>query len=105
MNTLPYANEIKERERARELFIGEISRHGHECMKYGCIGVIYLDPTFHCIFLDVCIMHGPLPERGKDRESRVIDYGRFLSDTELPAIPDSKPPRETRSRKLSKVLT
>ena len=41
-------------------------------------------------------MHGPLPERGKDRESRVIEYGRFLSDMELPAIPDSKPPRETR---------
>ena len=41
-------------------------------------------------------MHGPLPERVKDRESRVIEYGRFLSDTELPAIPDSKPPREMR---------
>ena len=41
-------------------------------------------------------MHEPLPEQGKDRESRVIEYGSFLSDTELPAIPDSKPPRETR---------
>ena len=40
-------------------------------------------------------MHGPLPER-KDGESRVIEYGRFLSDTELPAVPDSKPPRKMR---------
>ena len=41
-------------------------------------------------------MHEPLPERGKDRESRVIEYERFLSDTERPTIPGSESSKKTR---------
>ena len=41
-------------------------------------------------------MHGPLPERGKDRESRVTEYERFLSDTERPTIPGSDSSKKAR---------
>ena len=41
-------------------------------------------------------MQGPLPEQGKGRESRVIECGGFLSDTELPAIPGLESSKKTR---------
>ena len=41
-------------------------------------------------------MHGPLPERGKERESRVTEYERFLSGKERPTIPGSESSKETR---------
>ena len=41
-------------------------------------------------------MHGPLPERGKNRESRVTEYEGFLSDTERPTTPGSESSKEAR---------
>ena len=46
-------------------------------------------------------MHGPLPERGRERESRGIGSERFLSGTERPAKPGSESFMEARESRVT----